>query len=76
MKGWRISPWILWGAILFLALGVVPVLAGEPPKGVIKLYTSWPMQGVMIPEGTAMKRAVDLAIEHAGVWRRGIKSRW
>lgn len=38
--------------------------AGE--KGVIKLYTSWPMQGAMIPEGTAMKRAVDMAIEDAG----------
>lgn len=39
--------------------------AHHGPKGVIKLYTSWPMQGAMIPEGTAMKRAVDLAVEHA-----------
>jgi len=45
---------------------MAPVFAGQPPKGVIKLYTSWPMQGAMIPEGTAMKRAVDLAVEHAG----------
>jgi branched-chain amino acid transport system substrate-binding protein len=73
MKGWRISLWIFWGVILFLALGVVPVLAGEQPKGVIKLYTSWPMQGAMIPEGTAMKRAVDLAIEHAGGMVAGYK---
>jgi branched-chain amino acid transport system substrate-binding protein len=73
MKGWRISPWILWGVILFLALGVVPVLAGEQPKGVIKLYTSWPMQGAMIPEGTAMKRAVDMAVEHAGGTVAGYK---
>ena len=73
MKGWRISPWILWGVIVSLTLGVIPVLAGEQPKGVIKLYTSWPMQGAMIPEGTAMKRAVDLAVEHAGGMVAGYK---
>jgi branched-chain amino acid transport system substrate-binding protein len=73
MKGWRNAPWILWGVILFLALGVVPAFAGEQPKGVLKLYTSWPMQGAMIPEGTAMKRAVDLAIEHAGGLVAGYK---
>jgi len=66
MKAWRISRCILSGVILFLVLGVVSVFAGEQPKGVIRLYTSWPMQGAMIPEGTAMKRAVDLAVEHAG----------
>jgi branched-chain amino acid transport system substrate-binding protein len=73
MKGWRISPWIFWGLILCLALGVAPAFAGEQPKGVIKLYTSWPMQGAMIPEGTAMKRAVDLGIEHAGGMVAGYK---
>ena len=31
------------------------------------------MQGAMIPEGTAMKRAVDLAIEHAGGMVAGYK---
>jgi branched-chain amino acid transport system substrate-binding protein len=66
-------PWILWGIILFLALGVTSLRAGEQAKGVIKLYTSWPMQGAMIPEGTAMKRAVDLAIEHAGGMMAGYK---
>jgi branched-chain amino acid transport system substrate-binding protein len=73
MKEWRISPWILWGAILFLTLNLVPAFAGEQPKGTLKLYTSWPMQGAMIPEGTAMKRAVDLAIEHAGNMVAGYK---
>jgi branched-chain amino acid transport system substrate-binding protein len=73
MKGWRIAPMILWGVILFLALGVAPVFGGEQPKGTIKLYTSWPMQGAMIPEGTAMKRAVDLAVEHAGGMVAGFK---
>jgi len=73
MKGWRMSPWSLWGVVLFLTLGVVSVFAAEQPKGVIKLYTSWPMQGAMIPEGTAIKRAVDLAVEHAGGMAAGYK---
>jgi branched-chain amino acid transport system substrate-binding protein len=66
MEGCRLSQWILYSVILCLALAVVPGFAGEPPKGVVRLYTSWPMQGAMIPEGTAMKRAVDLAVQHAG----------
>jgi branched-chain amino acid transport system substrate-binding protein len=71
MKGWRTAPWVLWGVIFFL--GAVPVLAGEQLKGVVRLYTSWPMQGAMIPEGTAMKRAVDLAVEHVGSMVAGYK---
>ncbi len=73
MKGCRMVHWIFYGVILFLALGIAPIFAGEQPKGVIKLYTSWPMQGAMIPEGTAMKRAVDLAVEHAGSMVAGYK---
>jgi len=30
----------------------------------IKVYTSWPLQGSMLPEGESMKRAVDLALKH------------
>jgi len=33
-------------------------------KGTIKVYTSWPLQGAMLPEGQSMKRAADLALEH------------
>jgi branched-chain amino acid transport system substrate-binding protein len=73
MKDWRISPWIFWGAILFLTLSLVPAFAGEQSKGALKLYTSWPLQGAMIPDGTAMKRAVDLAIEHAVGMAAGYK---
>jgi branched-chain amino acid transport system substrate-binding protein len=53
--------------VLILLLSVIPGFgdAQQAPKGVIKIYTSWPMQGGMIPEGTAMKRAVDLAVEHS-----------
>src|SRR5256885_9215221 len=36
--------------------------AQQCPKGKLRLYTSWPMQGAMIPEGTGMKNGVDLAV--------------
>jgi branched-chain amino acid transport system substrate-binding protein len=51
-------------ALAALAVLMLPVagLAQNCPKGTIKLVTSWPMQGAMVPEGTAMKRAVDLAV--------------
>ncbi len=42
--------------------------AEAPAEGgagqVIKVYTSWPLQGPMLPEGESMKRAVDLALKH------------
>lgn len=42
--------------------------ASEPAtsggEGVIRVYTSWPLQGPMLPEGDSMKRAVDLALKH------------
>src|SRR5262250_1206308 len=37
--------------------------AADCPKGKIKIYTSWPMQGAMVPEGTGMKNGVNLAID-------------
>src|SRR5437879_9753223 len=36
--------------------------AQQCPKGKLRLYTSWAMQGAMIPEGTGMKNGVDLAV--------------
>jgi len=36
------------------------------PKGKMKFYTSWPMQGAMIPEGTGMKNGVNMAVEEVG----------
>jgi branched-chain amino acid transport system substrate-binding protein len=33
-------------------------------EGVIKVYTSWPLQGPMLPEGESMRQAVDLALKH------------
>jgi branched-chain amino acid transport system substrate-binding protein len=39
--------------------------AAQPAAGgnVIKIYASWPMQGAMIPEGTAMLNAARMALE-------------
>jgi branched-chain amino acid transport system substrate-binding protein len=47
-------------------IGVCAGWAAAQSKGVMKIVTSWPMQGAMIPEGTAMKQAVDLAVRHYG----------
>jgi len=47
--------------------------AAPETKGVIKLVYSWPMQGAMIPEGTAMKRAADMAVEDWGGQVAGFK---
>src|SRR5919198_2492433 len=50
-----------------VGLATVVALAGsvsaqQCPKGKLRLYTSWPMQGAMLPEGTGMKNGVDLAV--------------
>jgi len=37
--------------------------AADCSKGKVKIYTSWPMQGAMLPEGTGMKNGVDLAVD-------------
>ena len=43
-----------------------PADAQQCPKGKLKIYTSWPMQGAMIPESTGMKNGVDLAVADVG----------
>jgi branched-chain amino acid transport system substrate-binding protein len=57
-------------AVAIALLGVAATVADAPaqqcPKGKLRLYTSWPMQGAMIPEGTGMKNGVDLAVAEAG----------
>ncbi|MFZ4815860.1 MAG: branched-chain amino acid ABC transporter substrate-binding protein [Phototrophicaceae bacterium] len=44
------------------ALGVLPIAAQEGE--VVKIYTSWPLQGSMQPEGQSMLDAVNLALAH------------
>ena len=53
-------------ALLGLAAFSTPTEAQQCPKGKLRLYTSWPMQGAMLPEGTGMKNGVDLAVAEAG----------
>lgn len=62
---------------LIVAVALTMVLAGlmacapkAPTAKVIKIYASWPMQGAMIPEGTAMLNAAKLAFEQAN-WEAG-----
>ncbi len=64
MRGWK------WLGIACLAVLVValaaPADAQQCPKGKLRIYTSWPMQGAMIPEGTGMKNGVDMAVAEVG----------
>jgi len=50
-----------------------PTKAPAPATGeTIKIMTSWPLQGPMLPEGESMKRAVDLALKHYLADRDGV----
>ena len=56
------------GAAVLVMVATIPMdaTAQQCPKGKLRIYTSWPMQGAMIPEGTGMKNGVDLAMSEAG----------
>ena len=60
-----------WNALAFMVAALplaglsLAANAADCPKGKIKIYTSWPMQGAMIPEGTGMKNGVELAVDQA-----------
>ncbi|HMB87465.1 MAG TPA: branched-chain amino acid ABC transporter substrate-binding protein, partial [Methylomirabilota bacterium] len=56
---------ILFSVVLALAV-TMDATAQQCPKGKLRIYTSWPMQGAMIPEGTGMKNGLDMAIAEAG----------
>src|SRR5258708_12394290 len=64
MRG-RTKLGILLSAVLALA-ATMDATAQACPKGKLRIYTSWPMQGAMIPEGTGMKNGVDMAIAETG----------
>src|SRR5260370_10325779 len=64
MRG-RTKLGILLSAVLALA-ATMDATAQQCPKGKLRIYTSWPMQGAMIPEGTGMKNGLDLAVAEAG----------
>ena len=55
-------------AVVLFGLGVAGGdvdAQGQCPKGKLRFYTSWPMQGAMLPEGTGMKNGVDMAVAEA-----------
>ena len=56
------------GTAVLVMVATIPMdaTAQQCPKGKLRIYTSWPMQGAMIPEGTGMKNGVDLAVSEAG----------
>jgi branched-chain amino acid transport system substrate-binding protein len=63
----RIVKWCLIGCLVAVAaLRVSTAGAQQCPKGTLRIYTSWPMQGAMIPEGTGMKNGVDMAVSEVG----------
>jgi len=63
MKTFRIlSLIVLGGLFIVFAAHPVPTQAAAAAK-VIKIYESWPMQGSMIPEGTAMLNAAKMAVD-------------
>src|SRR6516165_5204258 len=63
----RIVKGLLIGCLVAVgSLLVNPAAAQQCPKGTLRIYTSWPMQGAMIPEGTGMKNGVDMAVAEAG----------
>lgn len=60
MKGYKVLSIVVL-ASLILSLGVG---CGQAPAAkTIKIYASWPMQGSMIPEGTAMLNAAKMALD-------------
>jgi branched-chain amino acid transport system substrate-binding protein len=63
MKTLRIISLIaLSGLVIVLGAHPVATQAAAADK-VIKIYASWPMQGSMIPEGTAMLNAAKMALD-------------
>ena len=64
MRGWK---WLGMACLAALVVAVAaPADAQQCPKGKLRIYTSWPMQGAMIPEGTGMKNGVDMAVAEVG----------
>jgi branched-chain amino acid transport system substrate-binding protein len=64
MRAWK---WLgIAGAVAVTIATAVPADAQQCPKGKLRMYTSWPMQGAMIPESTGMKNGVDMAVAEAG----------
>lgn len=88
MKAFRLMSIVVLLGMLFALVGcatpAAPTTAPEavattPPEAApagdktMKIYASWPMQGSMIPEGTAMLNATKLALEQVNYEAAGWK---
>src|SRR5690242_13560935 len=59
----RVSRIITLAVVLFSFVAAGSTVSAQScPKGKLRFYTSWPMQGAMLPEGTGMKNGVDMAV--------------
>jgi branched-chain amino acid transport system substrate-binding protein len=59
----RVSRVITLAVVLFAFIAAGSTVSAQScPKGKLRFYTSWPMQGAMLPEGTGMKNGVDMAV--------------
>ena len=64
MREWK---WMGMAGIAALVVALAaPADAQQCPKGKLRIYTSWPMQGAMLTEGTGMKNGVDMAVAEVG----------
>jgi branched-chain amino acid transport system substrate-binding protein len=66
MRRWMRLGILLSAVLALVATTVLDATAQPCPKGKLRIYTSWPMQGAMIPEGTGMKNGVDMAVAEVG----------
>ncbi len=60
----RLLPVITFLVVASMVLAACGPAATQAPK-IIKIYASWPLQGSMIPEGTAMLNAAKMALDEA-----------
>ena len=68
----RLNALVVTAVAVPLAVFSVAANAADCSKGKIKIYTSWPLQGAMLPEGTGMKNGVNLAVEQNGGMAAGM----
>jgi branched-chain amino acid transport system substrate-binding protein len=66
MRGWTRLGILLSAVLALVATNHIDATAQQCPKGKLRFYTSWPMQGAMIPEGTGMKNGLDMAFAEVG----------
>jgi branched-chain amino acid transport system substrate-binding protein len=66
--GMRLGTWVAMvsAVAMTVAIAICTADAQQCPKGRLRLYASWPLQGVTNPEAIGLKNGVDLAVAEAG----------